>query len=154
MIWFQIHYEFQVGLVTPGESKPYCGGSILSSKTILTAAHCTQDTSAGNIVVVVAEHDWTVNDGQQRFSVCSKKEHPSFDRFWKITNLKSLFIHASWSLDFDFSILTLCNDITFQREASPVCLPNQLGSFYDDVTATVSGWGTLSTNGASPQEVK
>ena len=33
-------YPWQVGLVTPSGSRPYCGGSLISSKTVLTAAHC------------------------------------------------------------------------------------------------------------------
>jgi hypothetical protein len=56
-------------------------------------------------------------------------------------------------LDYDFSILTLCEEIIFKREASPVCLPAQSGSSYDGVTATVSGWGTLSLGGFQPQQL-
>eukprot|EP00092_Neocalanus_flemingeri_P023721 GFUD01025728.1.p1 GENE.GFUD01025728.1~~GFUD01025728.1.p1 ORF type:complete len:467 (-),score=127.36 GFUD01025728.1:886-2091(-) len=131
-------YPWQVGLVSPTGSRPYCGGSILSSKTILTAAHCTDGVNAGSIVVVVGEHDWTINDGQQRFSVCAKVQHPNWD---------------DWTFEFDFSILTLCNDITFRKEASPVCLPTQAGSWYDNVVSTVSGWGTLKYQGIQPNHL-
>jgi len=129
-------YPWQAALVDPSSTIPFCGGSIISSRTILTAAHCTQGTAASNIVVVVAEHDWTDNsDGQRRLAVCSKTEHPDYD---------------SASVDYDFSLLTLCNDIEFGKDASPVCLPDQAGSFYDNVIATVSGWGTLSFGGSRP----
>ena len=131
-------YPWQVGLVSSSSTRPYCGGSILSSRTILTAAHCTAGDVASSITVVVAEHDWTVADGELRFSVCSKTEHPAYE---------------SSTVDYDFSILTLCSDISFTQDASPVCLPTQPGSAYDGVLATVSGWGTLVAGGSQPAQL-
>ena len=54
-------------------------------------------------------------------------------------------------MDFDFSLLTLCNNITFQKDASPVCPP--FPGDYDNVTATVTGWGTLSFGGRQPNKL-
>ena len=72
-------YPWQVGITSPGSEKPYCGGSILSDLSILTAAHCTRGTQAEDLVVVVAEHDWSKNDGQKRLAVCEKKEHSKYN---------------------------------------------------------------------------
>ena len=70
----------QVGLVSPGRSVPFCGGSILSSRTIITAAHCTVGKTATEFEVLVGEHDLTVDDGQERLAICSIVEHPEYTR--------------------------------------------------------------------------
>merc|ERR1712096_28205 len=133
-------YPWQVGIIDTFTGKPYCGGSILSSRTILTAAHCTVDSSAQSMTVVVGEHDWTVaGDGEQRMSVCGKEEHPSYN---------------SITLDYDISILTLCEDIPLeQQKANPVCLPLSPSSAYANRPAIVSGWGTLAAGGSQPDEL-
>ena len=88
--------------------------------------------------VLVAEHDLTKDDGQERFTVCSKLEHPKYD--W-------------YSSDHDFSILTLCNHIKFKKEASPVCLPSLSIDVPGGVLSTVSGWGTLYSGGRQPDQL-
>ena len=67
-----------------------CGGVILSSLTILTAAHCTQGYNISKFEVVVADndihaehgvnHDIHKEDGKAWFTVCKKLEHPYFNR--------------------------------------------------------------------------
>ena len=35
-------YPWQVALVEKGKTKPFCGGSLISSKHVLSAGHCFQ----------------------------------------------------------------------------------------------------------------
>jgi len=130
-------YPWQVGLYFGSSDSPSCGGSIISDETILTAAHCTEGRSASNIDVVVGDHDWSVADLEKRVSVCNIIKHPFYD--------------GSSSIDYDYSLLILCSPLTFKREVQPVCLPTQSGSLYENIEATVSGWGTTETGQLSKQ---
>ncbi|GAA1685984.1 serine protease [Glycomyces endophyticus] len=48
-------YPWLVGLGSPGEGTPwerqFCGGSVIAADVVLTAAHCVEDASAGDLVV-------------------------------------------------------------------------------------------------------
>ena len=46
MLLFQNEYPWQVALVRAGSKQPFCGGTILSTQTILTAAHCEPSSVA------------------------------------------------------------------------------------------------------------
>merc|ERR1719341_1205121 len=56
--------------------KEFCGASIISSKEILTAAHCTTGKKATYLTVEVGEHDRSKSDGERTMKVCSKIENP------------------------------------------------------------------------------
>jgi len=134
-------YPWQVGLASGSGRIPYCGGSIVSSKTIVTAAHCTQGTAANNIWVLVAEHDLTKSDGERYVRVCGKAEHPNYN---------------SRATDYDYATLTLCEDLAWAQDVAPVCMPTSSGqgSQYENKAAVVSGWGTLSSSGPRPSKLQ
>lgn len=125
-------FPWQVGLVGNGASRPFCGGMLLSSDTVLTAAHCRQSTST--FKVVVGEHDVSSSDGEQRISPSQWINHPSY---------------SASVYDNDFAIIKLASPVTFSDRVSPVCLPSA-STNYDTKVATVTGWGTLSSGGSQP----
>ena len=69
----------KVGLALSRDSSPFCGGSIVSGNTVVTAAHCTEQFRARDIWIIVGDHDTTVDDGEERMKVCKKKEHPGYN---------------------------------------------------------------------------
>jgi secreted trypsin-like serine protease len=122
-----------------------CGGSIISSKTILSAAHCTKRYGGGvnitKLYVVVGEHDTRYNDGEEYRKVCKSFEHPEYD----YPNIPDL--------DYDYGILILCKHLTWSKEVSPVCLPDK-ESKYEGKNAIFSGWGILAKNGNQPVKLQ
>jgi len=133
-------YPWQVGLTSRTGNKPYCGGSLISNKEVLTAAHCTANSRASDIFVLLGEHDVTSPDGELKVAVCKVTNNPSY---------------RSRTTDFDFAVLTLCDPVTFTRTVSPVCLPSTAGQGveYEGVDAIVSGWGTTSSGGWQPDKL-
>ena len=126
-----------MGLVTKGEFRPWCGGSIITKLHILTAAHCVFSLNtnsamyAAEVEVLVGEHD-TSDTEADRHSVSSIAPHPRYN-------------HST--ANFDFSILMLASPLNFSSAAAPVCLPASPASLFTDQVATVAGWGDTSSGG-------
>jgi len=133
-------YPWQVGIVSNSGGTPFCGGSLLTRETVLTAAHCTQGLSASNIKVVLGDHDTQVKE-----------------KYEKVVDVKTIIEHPGFNdmLEHDFAILHLKEPAKiWMNEITPVCLPQKSdGTAYEGVTSTVTGWGTLSSGGEQARKL-
>merc|ERR1711962_1210080 len=57
--------------------------------------------------------------------------------------------YNSGTVDYDFAVLRLCEDVTFQTDILPACLPTSSSTSYENQDAVVSGWGTTSSGGST-----
>ena len=136
-------YPWQVGIITKGTSRPWCGGSLISNRWVLTAAHCTRGEQAKNIQALLGEHDYNSNSETTaiKMAISLIKDHNKYN-------------HAK--TNYDFSLLKLKKNIDFTKypHIRPICLPVDDSKDYNDFMATVSGWGTLSSGGSSPNKLR
>ena len=125
----------------------FCGGTIISNKFVMTAAHCTADRSPSDINVKVGEHDLTTsNDNAKVYKVKEIYNHPNYDKQRYVTEIKNhtilmlnliTIVLSFFSTDMDFSILELEEELTFSNWVRPACLPKTNESTYEGVDGKI-----------------
>merc|ERR1719167_589201 len=126
-------FPWQVSLRRRKDNFHFCGGSILNENTVITAAHCTVIwEDASEVVIVAGEHNKKVDEGTEQYVDVSKLEtHENYQ------NLQN-----------DIALWHLADSLTFDDAVQPVPMPepNQIA----EGPCTVTGWGTLSSGGKTP----
>lgn len=116
-----------------------CGGSIISSRWILSAAHCFQSYNRAR--------QWRVQYGD--ISLTAMRARPG-------ASVERIISHPYYdpdTNDYDVALLKLHESLPFSSTVKSVCLPNKgadLTSENSERLAWITGWGALRSSGEGP----
>jgi len=116
-------FPYQVHLDYNGSHQ--CGGSILSTFVILTAAHCLKYKLPNKFQVIAGDHDRFETEGTEQ-----------------VRNVTHLFLHPDYNWDtdvHDIGLMILSTPLEFNRYVQPVDYPKTPTEFLG--IGVVSGWG-------------
>eukprot|EP00079_Xenopus_tropicalis_P030321 XP_012826220.1 PREDICTED: serine protease 48-like [Xenopus tropicalis] len=120
-------------------SKVQCGGTLISSNFVLTAAQCLESEHDISVIVILGAHKITGNH-KEEVSVAVKR----------------IIIHHRYNdTDFpdDIALLELSESVSFTDFILPACLPTASTKFLPGHSCIVTGWGDTEYNSTKPMPV-
>ncbi|XP_008065720.2 ovochymase-2 [Carlito syrichta] len=130
-------YPWQVSLKR--RQKHICGGTIISPRWVITAAHCVASRNiVSTLNVTAGEHDLSqAEPGEQTLTIETVIIHPHF-------SIKK-------PMNYDIALLKMAGAFQFDHFVRPICLPEPGERFKAGFICTTAGWGRLTEDGVPPQ---
>jgi secreted trypsin-like serine protease len=142
-------FPWQISLQTTSGFH-FCGGSILDERTILTAQHCVTGDSPGEIS---SPSSMRVAAGSSKLSTMR-----TLGQIRAVEEIIPFPGYVTSEQGKDIAILRLAQPLTFNSNVKPIQIATaadaDAGVTKAGAASTVTGWGTLSSGGSSPDTLR
>ncbi|XP_049947902.1 brachyurin-like [Schistocerca serialis cubense] len=127
-------FPFQAGLMIDGSG--FCGGSLISTTAVLTAAHCVDAGSYFTVLLGSTYSRPTSGDNSQSFATTDTVRHSGF------------YTPDDNAAFYDVGLVRWSQPITITDYVTPIRLPSkaQASESFAGWDAIVSGWGLTSND--------
>ncbi|KAM8961844.1 azurocidin [Pelodytes ibericus] len=117
----------------------FCGGSLIASQFLMTAAHCLEDVNSARVTVVLGAHTLSANEVSKRSYQISQVFENGYD---------------PQTLQNDILILKLDRPVSLNTKIQVVGLPRVNETVPAGTQCVTAGWGRLSNEGRIPDRLQ